>query len=316
MSVLNKSIELVLEYRKIIAEVEATGVTDKLRDRAEAIWDAINTEFLKIPAGHEDLNTGKLFVRGFGFPFRGTRVKFGDALPEYSLNAVARELLGWDTDSTIEKNIDVLNEIEPYHDVTLEEQVRNLFLEVSEPLKATPEQPVAYVDLETTGPHPAVSEIIECGMVVDYGDYIREFSELYSLRDESAIVGGVLPYEDCHHITPDVIDGKPKWSDATEIHEILSDPSTVLVAHHIEFESRWFAHTVPDFMRNRSPYFSDLAGTQNQARAFDSRFAAAFISDAERGTLESLVEFTGSEYVDAHRALNDVKMMKTALGKL
>lgn len=316
MSVLGESIELIAQYRELITSAEHEPVKRTLRGEAEDLWDQINVCMRDIPAGHEELNTGKLSVRGFAFPFRARRVKFGNALPAYSAGALAREMHGWNTSLTIDESIAAITDTAAKADGNLTEPLRELFRGVKEPLKATPDAPVAYVDLETTGPHPAVSEIIECGMIVDYGTHEDEYSELYDIRDKRAIVDGELPFSDCHHITPEMIDGKPEWAHASEIHEILADPKINVVAHHIDFEARWFAHTVPEFMDVRSPYFSPLAETDNAPRMFDSRFAAAFISDAERGTLQSLVEAMGAEYVDAHRALNDVTMMKAALKKL
>lgn len=316
MYVLDESIALIAAYRELITKAEASPAEESLRHEASVLWNKINASLKRIPAGNEELNTGKLSVRGFSFPFRARRVKFSEALPEYSGGAVARELYGWDTSLTLDESIEAVGDTVAAADGNLTEPLRELFRSVASPLKATPDAPVVYIDLETTGSHPAVAEIIECGALIDYGTHEVEYSELYDIQDKRAIVDGALPFNDCHHITPEMIAGKPGWGEASEIHEILADPKVNIVAHNIEFEARWFAHTVPDFMSVRSPYFSPLAGSDEAPRMFDSRFAAAFISDAESGTLQSLVEATGSEYVDAHRALNDAQMMKDALEKL
>lgn len=309
-----RSIELVAQYRELISRVEEGEVSGAdLRTEAESLWSTITESFAKIPAGHEDLNTNRLTVRGFAFPFRAKKLVFKNGIAEYSQKALARELLGWDSSSTISDNEEDISSLVRDSEWGVNEDARLLFQQVFDPLHATPEHPIAYVDLETTGPHPSVSEIIECGMVVDYGTHEDEYDELYSLKDERAIRNGKLPYADCHHIDPEMIGGKKTWDEANEIHSILADPSVTVVAHNLSFEAHWFAHTVPDFMRNRSPYFAEAAGSPDQARMFDTRMAAAFISNAESGTLQSLVEAGGDSYIDAHRALNDVKMMKKAV---
>lgn len=317
MSVLDKSIALVAKYRELITEVGDAPADDVLIAKANKLWAEITESFEKIPPGHEEVNTGKLGVRGFAFPFRAKRVVFGDKLPDYSKSALVRELNAWESGGgglfDAEQAID---DVLYREDGNLTEPIRWLFERILDPIQASPECPVVYVDLETTGPHPAIAEIIECGAIVDYGTHEEEYSELYSLQDNRAIVNGRLPFDDCHHITPDMIDGKPLWGESSEIHSILADPKVTVVAHNLEFEARWFAHTVPDFMRIRSPYFGPRAGLDDQPKMFDSRFAAAFVSEAESGTLKSLVEVTGADYVDAHRALSDARMMKTALKKL
>lgn len=317
MSVLDKSIALVAKYRELIAEAELEPASPSEIKKANKLWDKITASLDEIPPGYEELPTGKLGVRGFAFPFRKKKVVFGDKLPEYSKAALVRELNAWDLNGggLIETEAAIENLI--YREEgNLTEPIRWLFDRILDPIEASPEHPVIYIDLETTGSHPAVSEIIEAGAIVDYGTHEKEYSELYGLRDERAIVNGRLPFDDCHHITPEMIEGKPLWGEASEIHKILADPSVTVVAHNLEFEARWFAHTVPDFMRIRSPYFAPEAGGPDQPRMFDSRFAAAFVSEAESGTLQALVEVTGAEYIDAHRALSDARMMRTALKKL
>lgn len=309
------TIKLVREYRDLISQTDEVIVDTDMCDDASRLWDRIGESFADIPTGLErDLIPHAVSVRGMGFPFRGKSISFKNAIPEYSLTAIARELAGWSPSTPYPIALEKLRKIEATGADALAE-VKELFVSATDATQASSDRPYVYVDLETTGGHPAVAEIIECGLQIVTGpDEVESYNSLYSLEDESAILeDGTLPFAECHGITPDMIAGKGTFAEDDFVREVLQNPNAVIVAHNLEFEMRWFSHCVPGFMDHRSPYFGFEAGTDEQPAALDTRFATALLTDAPNATLKSLVEWAGAKYEDAHRALNDVEMMRSAL---
>lgn len=152
---------------------------------------------------------------------------------------------------------------------------------------------MVFLDLETSTLSPKTGHIIEIGAIRDDG---KEFSEFFGVPDDHAAWNGTGAV-DVHRITLEDVEGKPVLLYSDEWIQRLRDfvGDRVVIAHNASFEKRWL----------------DYLGTHfNYA---DTMFAfSALVDDAPDNTMKSLTEAAGMEYVDAHRAINDTRMMKDA----
>ncbi len=163
-----------------------------------------------------------------------------------------------------------------------------------DPWKKALEQGMVFLDIETTTFSPKTGHIIEIGAVRDDG---AEFSEFFGVPDDHAAWNGTGA-SDVHRITLDMVDGLPVLLYSDEWIEKLKEfvGNRVVVAHNDGFEKRWL-----DFLGTHFDYADTM-------KAF-SVFAP---KDTADNTMKSLTEAAGMEYVDAHRAINDTRMMKEA----
>lgn len=179
------------------------------------------------------------------------------------------------------------------------------------------DKPLVFIDFETacrttddigtvdTGQY---SDIIEVGYEkvhpdgrVDSGSFLLDADEkLKALAGTGA--------QDVHNITPEMIEGKPKFSDP-EIQQHMMEvmDGSVLVAHQASFE-----HTQLSYSLNG--YASKWRDT------LDTKDAMTYFVHTPAGSgnrMQDMVQLTGGAYGnDAHRALVDVQMMRQAFGQV
>ena len=180
----------------------------------------------------------------------------------------------------------------------------------------------AFVDIETTGLNPEKDDILEVSIVVTdrEGDTVEVFDELFNVENitlaERYGIG-----TDIHGITLEDIRHLPSFVKSPHVGtvaRILNDPKNIMVSHNKSFETLWFSHYVPGFYEAHSRSNPDLTDSDMNLLCpeIDTQTLTFILTSSEDCRLESLVNYTGDEYVNAHRAMNDVQMMKTAYFKL
>ncbi|HEX2566571.1 MAG TPA: exonuclease domain-containing protein [Burkholderiales bacterium] len=151
--------------------------------------------------------------------------------------------------------------------------------------------PLAIVDLETTGAHPAYSRITEIAVVeVNEGDVVSEWSTL--LNPGTAIPAGIQALTG---ITNEMVASAPAFADlAREIHERLD--GRVFVAHNARFDYGFLRH---EFER---------AGLRFHARTLCTvKLSRRLYPAYRRHSLDSLIERHGLRCPARHRALGDAQ---------
>lgn len=199
--------------------------------------------------------------------------------------------------------------------LTKDEYIVSLFQKYA----ATSKKPMVFVDLETTGFHPSVAEIIEIGMVhVDHeGNVIDRYEERFDLEDPRVRDElGVGPTE-VHKIEPADLVGKRVFTDPEVQKEIaarLNDPGVIFSAHNANFEKAFLNHFLKGFreVRDQENTGDLLTGTV-KSTIIDTRNVAMFLDHSSKNTsLSSFSENNGVPYVDAHSALPDAEMSMKA----
>lgn len=155
------------------------------------------------------------------------------------------------------------------------------------------EKGFVFLDLETSGMSPKSGHIIEIGAVRDDG---ATFDSLYGLHDEHIEWNGTGMVE-IHRINVEDIAGKSVFIDDDAAIEALREfvGDRVIVAHNAMFEERWLSEIFPEFQ---------YADTMH--------LFSALVQDSPNNKMSSLVAWAGLEYLNAHRAFADAKMMKEA----
>jgi len=151
------------------------------------------------------------------------------------------------------------------------------------------EAPLAIVDLETTGAHPAHDRVTEIAVIeVDAGEVSAEWSTL--VNPETAIPPAIQALTG---ITHDMVAGAPRFGAlAAELHERLA--GRVLVAHNARFDYGFLRH---EFER---------AGLSYRARTLCTvRLSRRLYPEHPRHNLDSLIERHGLACRARHRALGD-----------
>lgn len=250
----------------------------------------------------------------WGYPFGlRRRINLGTLTDDTEICGVARELAAWRGVSVEQARASVRK---VFANCTTDEQVmyrlQRLFAKTA---GNVPERPFLFVDIETTGPHPAVAELIELAIVKtdSKGNELEVFNELFDLEnaDDRHEIGVV--FEELHGISSDDLEGKKPFSTSEHRQraiELLSDPEAIFIAHNLQFELEWLSHYIPEFWENHWAF-----ANSNEYLSLDTRFVTVFLSKAKRGRLQDFVEHLGMEYTDAHRAVNDVRMMAKAYFK-
>ena len=163
---------------------------------------------------------------------------------------------------------------------------------------------MVYADIETTGQYPSQGHIIEAAFVKTdgNGNEIARLHKYYGIPEKHEKWNGTGP-EHIHKISPDEIRGKEVFvnspSAQKEIQDFIGDSS--IVAHNARFEKSWL---------EANGIKAEYADTM---KAFGVSVKDEGIED---NTLESLVEWSGGKYEEAHRAINDTLMMKDTMRKL
>lgn len=177
------------------------------------------------------------------------------------------------------------------------------------------------VDIESTSIDPTFGEIIEIGYTKfsSTGEVLDSYNELYDM--ESPQVRDTLGtgWVEGHHITPEMIAGKRKFTDPAvqeRLGSVFNDPNVVLLAHNAGFEKTWFTEYLDGFAHvNRSQsgaaYKARIEnnGEFVQQRTLDSRLTSSLlVHSTMNNTLETFSKSAGADYgVDAHRAHVDAE---------
>ncbi len=151
--------------------------------------------------------------------------------------------------------------------------------------------PLAIVDVETTGAHPAWDRVTEIAVVeVDEGDVVNEWSTLVN-------PGTTIPaaIQALTGITNEMIADAPAFEDlAAEIYQRLD--GRVFVAHNARFDYGFLRH---EFER---------AGLRFQAKTLCTvKLSRRLYPDYRRHNLDSLIERHGIRCGARHRALGDAQ---------
>ena len=151
--------------------------------------------------------------------------------------------------------------------------------------------PLAIVDLETTGAHPAHHRVTEIAVIeVDDGEVSGEWSTL--VNPESAIPAAIQALTG---ITNDMVAGAPRFGAlAQELHARLA--GRVLVAHNARFD---YGFLKQEFER---------AGLAYRARTLCTvKLSRRLYPEHARHNLDSLIERHGLQCRARHRAMGDAE---------
>ena len=151
--------------------------------------------------------------------------------------------------------------------------------------------PLAIVDLETTGAHPAWSRITEIAVVeVNEGDVVSEWSTL--VNPGTAIPAAIQALTG---ITNDMVADAPAFEDlAPELYARLE--GRVFVAHNARFDYGFLRHAF------------ERAGLRFHARTLCTvKLSRRLYPDHRRHSLDCLIERHGIRCAARHRALGDAQ---------
>lgn len=187
-----------------------------------------------------------------------------------------------------------------------------------------------FIDLETTALDPYLGEIIEIGIVVvdPAGDIVLKIDERFDLEREDArdILGVGATH--IHHIAPEDVVGKRKFSDPAVqkmLGDVLNDPEVVIVPHHAAFEHSHLSQQLDGYhathvkesaesLRRRTKTFQN--GVPSVLTS-DTRVICTYLMRSARNTLEEFATSNGiaqEEYTEtAHGAFADADMTFRAL---
>lgn len=181
------------------------------------------------------------------------------------------------------------------------------------------DKPFVYLDFETaardiedigTVDQGHYSEIIEVGYIKQYPDGTMEEDTFLLDMDETLKELAGTGAQHVHNISPDMIAGKPKFTDyeiQQKMQEVLF--GSVIVAHSAVFEDTQLTWNLRGYAVERS---------KGNIEILDSKtMTAVFVHTVNGNRNQDLVEVTGFEYGDdAHRALADAKMTMNALERV
>ena len=166
------------------------------------------------------------------------------------------------------------------------------------------------IDLETNASSPVKGNVIECGIIaydMDTGKEYDRLSQLYSPTATSLEVQG-MGEESIHHITENMVGGLSPLSTSDDkqkdILDFIISHGGKLVAHNATFEK--------GFLRGHVAGFAE-AEARGDIVFIDTQDITRDVLDTPQNRLEDFVTHHGIDYVDAHRAENDVAMMMEAL---
>lgn len=155
---------------------------------------------------------------------------------------------------------------------------------------------------------PLYGDWIETGLVYQDGDGAKsdKVSILHG-ADERILRANGTGAEDVHHISPEMIAGKPRLTDREtrkQVHRALVD-GDVIVAHNVNFEQKHLFHHMPSLKQS-----SKWLDTAWLARHF---MPEKVDGKTRNGKLETFSEDNGVAYRNAHRAAEDADMMIDAM---
>lgn len=165
------------------------------------------------------------------------------------------------------------------------------------------------IDLETNAMTPSRGKIIEFGGVgydMDSGEETSRLGKLYNPGETSMRMQST-GMQEVHNISPEMVQNENELDDERQ-REILDYVTSngPLVAHNARFEKGWLRGHVKGYAE---------AEACGDITYVDTMKLATHTTDTPRNRLKDFVEHHGGEYVDAHRATNDVEMMMDAFRK-
>lgn len=173
--------------------------------------------------------------------------------------------------------------------------------------------PVLFVDIETTGTNPMVSEVIDIGGVqyknLRTRNGMSQFQKVYGMENQEYLKAVSVPVSEVHRMTPQDIAGAPLFRDAEQtqnLAKILNQPSVTLSAHNAEFEGLWFSYHIPGFAEKYDPIHpNQLFDLDKPAKLIDTLFYSTFLCQCYAGNLKNYSTYYGLDYTNAHRGLYD-----------
>jgi DNA polymerase-3 subunit epsilon len=162
------------------------------------------------------------------------------------------------------------------------------------------EQPIACIDVETTGTSPQHDRITEIGIVeIDPNGSVREWSTLVN-------PGVAIPpfIQNLTGISDAMVAHAPTFADiAEELQQRLS--GRLFVAHNVRFDYGFIRN---EFKRANLAFHADTLCTV--------RLSRRLYPQHYKHNLDSLIARLGLEIEDRHRALSDAKVLATFLRRL
>jgi len=162
------------------------------------------------------------------------------------------------------------------------------------------DQPLAFLDLETTGTSPARDRIIEIGLcLVEGGRLIEEWSTL--VNPQAPIPPFIERYTG---ITGAMVEGAPTFAEVGG--ELLARlDGRLLVAHNAPFDYGFLRH---EFSRRQTPFASAVLCTVQLSRRL-------FPGERRHG-LDAVIARHGLSCDHRHRALGDARVLWDFLRQL
>lgn len=162
------------------------------------------------------------------------------------------------------------------------------------------DQPIACVDVETTGTSPQYDRITEIGVVeMDPDGSVREWSTL--VNPEARIPPFI---EQLTGISNAMVETAPTFAQvAAELQQRLA--GRIFVAHNVRFD---YAFIKSEFKRLDTGFRADTLCTVRLSRRLYPQFY--------KHNLDSLIQRLGIQIEDRHRALADARVLATFLQQL
>lgn len=166
------------------------------------------------------------------------------------------------------------------------------------------------IDIETNGLSPSTGRVIEASVVsIDRkGEAKVEFDSLFDVP-ERAHQGAGMGAVDVHHITPDMVKGRPTFEDTSSQKRLLNSlKGKTIVSHNAPFERGYLVTHLPGFAEAVDAGEVKFLDTMNVVRDV--------MPQTENNTMKSFTEGNREIYAEAHRSLPDTDMMMRSLYKL
>jgi len=352
-----ESISLETQYEKLVAKIRRSKPKnipwDTYKDLA-ALWESIRAAHIVERNAKQDADifTVKALKKGVIskdevkpeeiFNTRGVRsqAKLGidrgafnpifaqdESMTPYNRELLESELSAWADITPLEARELFIQAAQPSDShLSFDERCVEIFQTTGKKWKKNR----VFIDLETTALDPYLGEIIEIGIVVvnPQGEIILKINERFDLEREDArdILGVGATH--IHHIAPEDVVGKRKFSDPevqAELGAVLNDPESVIVPHHAAFEHSHLSQHLDGYhaahvkesaeslQRREKPFQNGVPSVATS----DTRVICTYLMRSPKNTLEEFATSNGiepEEYTEtAHGAYADADMTFRAL---
>lgn len=351
------SIELEEKYERAVAKIRRSkpkNVPEEAFEKLEALWEKIRVSHVAERNAKQDADIYTVKALELGaiqksevkeediFNARGVRSqeKLGisrgafnpvfsedESMTSYERELLESELSAWADISPLDARNLFIQAAQPSDsDLTFDERCVEIFQNYGKTWK----KDRVFIDLETTALDPYLGEIIEIGIVRvnPKGEIVAKIDERFDIEREDArnILGVGATH--IHHISPEDLIGKRKFSDPEvqkELGAMLNDPEVVLVPHHAAFEHSHLSQQLDGYhaahvkesaesLRRRKKTFQN--GVPRVATS-DTRVICTYLMRTQRNTLEEFATSNGvsqEEYTEtSHGAYPDADMTFRAL---